>query len=159
MSTSHRQFNLEDEAEYCICIRPNTAAAPELHLKNPKKSDFLWQMQPSEHPRASSTHGLTSMWKLDCSSGAATSVVAKQSTGAPEAFATKRAPTPSSHPSGPTTESVPDGTSSTTVHATSAADGRARAVDSGVVATRTPRLAAETTRRDSGSVLEKSVRS
>jgi hypothetical protein len=70
-----------------------------------------------------------------------------------------------SQPSGPTTESVPDGASSTTVRATSAADGRARAADSGVAAaaaaaaaaTRTPRLAAEPARRNGSGVLEKRV--
>lgn len=81
------------------------------------------------------------------------------------ASATKRAPTPSGQPSGPTTESVPDGASSTTVRATSAADGRARdATDTGAAAaaaaatTRTPRLAVpeETAPREAG-FLERTV--
>jgi hypothetical protein len=102
---------------------------------------------------------LTSTWKLDRASGAATSAVAKQSAGAPASSVTKRAPTPSGQPSWPTTESVPDGASS----ATSATDGRARATDTGAPAaaaaatTRTPRLAPETARRDCGGFLEKRV--
>jgi hypothetical protein len=106
---------------------------------------------------------LTSTWKLDRASGAATSALAKQSAGAPAASVTKRAPTPSGQPSRPTTESVPDGASSATVRATSATDGRARATDTGAPAaaaaatTRTPRLAPETARRDGGGFLEKRV--
>jgi hypothetical protein len=103
---------------------------------------------------------LTSTWKLDGASGAATPAAARQSAGAPAASRTKRAPTPRGQPSGPTTESVPDAASSTTVRATSAADGRTRAADTGAAAaadaatttTRTPCLAVaeETERRDAG---------
>ena len=75
---------------------------------------------------------------------------------------TKRVPTSSGQPSGPTTESVPDGASSTTVRATSTAADRVRdAAEIGAAAAatnQTPHLAVRegTAQRDAG-FLERTV--